>query len=92
MAVPAYYRSRHGHVFRVQRVQSELPQGRTRYVLRAVPIRIGAEPGANGVLEVAREISAADTLEKVRLGHAAVTPETTFDRLWQQLRLDLDGA
>jgi hypothetical protein len=53
---------------------------------------MGSDPLLGGVVEVAQEIIAADALEKVRLGHVAVTPETTFDRLWQQLRLDLDAT
>ena len=85
MAVPAYYRSRRGHVFRVQRLSQRLGTDGARYALRAIPVGVD-QPAA----EVARELSEADL--RVRLGHGqhVATPEETFEQLWQQLRVDLD--
>jgi hypothetical protein len=92
MTVPAYYRSRRGRVFRVQRAKTELPEGRMLYRLRAVPIRPTPPSGVDGAREVEQEVSAAAVLEKLRLGQAIAVPEATFEQLWQQLRVELDAA
>ena len=63
-----------------------------QYRLRAVPIHVGPDARTDGIHEVEQEVSAAEILEKLRLGHAIAVPEATFEQLWQQLRVELDAA
>lgn len=92
MAVPAYYRSRYGRVFRVQRVREETGDRRARYVLRAFAVPAESSPAdpSAAIAETAREISADDALDRVRHHQGVPTPEQTFEELWQPLRLRLD--
>jgi hypothetical protein len=85
MAVPQYCRSRHGRVYRVQRISETLAEGRVRYVLRATPVAPD-KPG----FEASTEVPTDQVRDKIRLGQSVPTPEATFEQLWQQLRLDLD--
>lgn len=61
--------------------------GRVRFTLRAVPIRIG---GDDSGLEVALEYDTVEVRDKLAHRQAILTPEQTFEQLWQQLRVDLD--
>ena len=83
--MPAYCCSRTGRVYRIQRV-SEQVGGRMRYVLRATAI------GQSQGVEASLEIDPALMRDKVRHGQMVPTPESTFEQLWQQLRLDLDAS
>ena len=86
MAVPQYCRSRNGRVYRVQRSSVRLDKDRMRYALRAVPIRVGAE-----IFEASCVVETEQMRDKIRLRQVMATPETTFEQLWQQLRLDVDA-
>lgn len=88
--VPAYYRSRRGRMFRVQRARVDLPDGRERFVLRAVPIRATTGSRAEPAFETTHERSAEDLLDKLRRGHSLETPERAFESLWQRLRAEID--
>jgi hypothetical protein len=90
MCVPAYYRSHHGHVFRVQRAHEPATNGGTRYVLRAFPLQpVPAE--RTPVAEAAEEVHAEDLRDRIRHGQAVTTAEQTFAHLWQRLRLELEA-
>ena len=86
MAVPWYCRSRQGRVYRVLRSSERLDLERMRYTLRAVPIRAGVE-----IVEASCVIETEIVRDKIRLRQVIATPETTFEQLWQQLRLDVDA-
>jgi hypothetical protein len=88
VVVPPYCRSRTGRVFRIQRISEALDTDRTRYVLRATPIRFDGQ--VEGV-EASREFDTALMRDKILRGQVVPTPEETFEQLWQQLRLDLDA-
>jgi len=88
MVVPAYCRSSSGRVFRVLRWSEEVGPNRVRFVLRAQAI---TATGAANDVERARELDADLIRDKIANGQAIPTPETTFEELWQQLRLDLDA-
>jgi hypothetical protein len=75
-------------VFRVLRNSELVGPDRMRYVLRAVPIK---PDGDDAGLEVSSELDACVVRDKIARGHAILTPEQTFEQLWQQLRLDLDA-
>jgi hypothetical protein len=83
--VPPYCRSRTGRVYRIQRVSETLGPDRMRYLLRATAVG-----QAEGV-EASREIDLGLMRDKLRLHQVVLTPEETFEQLWQQLRLDLDA-
>lgn len=87
--VPAYYRSRQGRVFRVHRVSQSLDARRSRYVLRAVPVRA---QDVQLAAETAREIDTDSLRDRIRLHQIVPTPEETFEQLWQQLRIDLEAV
>lgn len=94
MRVPSYYSSRQGHVFRLRRVHEPGPaQGSFRYVLRAfrVDLESNRESRRQPAAEVAVEVDSGETLEQVRRRQVVTTPEERFERLWQQLRLELDA-
>ena len=84
--VPAYYRSRGGRVYRVYRHSQILDADRSRYVLRAVPVRA---VDASTVAEAVQVIDRESLRDRIRLRQAVPTPEQTYEQLWQQLRLDL---
>lgn len=88
MPVPAYYRSHHGRVFRVERVCYDLPDGGARYRLRAYAVDCGRANG--GSVEVGEEIGLGAVRDRVRRGLAVPTSEQTFEQLWQRLRLELE--
>ena len=92
MGVPAYYRSRQGRMFRIQRASERLDDEGARYVLRAFAVRldppsIPIAPAA----EAACELSASALRDKLKLHHVVRTPEHTYEALWENLRLNLDG-
>ena len=84
--VPAYYRSRGGRVYRVYRHSQTLDADRSRYVLRAVPVRAA---DASTAAEAVQVIDTESLRDRIRLRQVVPTPEQTFEQLWQQLRLDL---
>ena len=47
----------------------------------------GADPG----VELGRELDAGLLLDKALHGQAVPTPESVFEDLWQQLRLELEN-
>jgi hypothetical protein len=53
-------------------------------VLRATPI------AGDSSVEVATEISTALLRDKMRHHQVILTPETTYEQLWQQLKLKLE--
>lgn len=94
MRVPSYYPSRQGRVFRLQRVHEPgSTDGSFRYVLRAfrVDLESSQESRRLPAAEVAVEVDSGEALEQVRRRQVVPTPEERFDRLWQQLRLELDA-
>ncbi len=90
MEVPAYYRTRRGRVFRVERIRLDLADGRARYTLRAHPLMCSARTDAAPVAELAEEVSTDALLDRLRRGQEVPTAEYTFGQLWQRLRLDLE--
>ena len=90
MSVPAYYRSHHGRVFRVERAHEPASDGGARYVLRAFPVRL--VPAAQTPVAVAaEEVHAEAVRDRIRRGQAVATAEQTFAQLWQRLRLELEA-
>lgn len=93
MRIPPYYPARRGGVYRITRQHVAVDDERSRYVLRA--FSVGADRqngrGPSPAAEVAEEVDARDVLERLARRQALPTPEDTFDRLWQQLRLELDA-
>ena len=61
---------------------------RVRFALRAQAIKPG-EGLAD--IELARELDLCLVRDKIAHHHVIPTPETTFEELWQQLRVDLDA-
>ena len=88
MVVPAYCRSSSGRVFRVLRSSQVVGPDRVRFTLRAQAI--SASDSSTDV-ERARELDAELIRDKLAHRQAIPTPETTFEDLWQQLRLDIDA-
>ena len=88
MVVPAYCHSSTGRVFRLLRSSQLVGPHRVRFALRAQAI--SATDGASDV-ERSREVDAELILDKIANRQAIPTPETTFEDLWQQLRLDIDA-
>jgi hypothetical protein len=88
VVVPAYCRSSNGRVFRVVRSSRLIAPNRVRFALRAQPIR--ADRDAADV-ELARELDTDLIRDKILHHQAIPTPESTFEDLWQQLRLDLEA-
>jgi len=86
VAVPPYCRSRTGRVFRIHRFSQQVGEDRIRYTLRATPI------GHTESKEASHEVDVAQLTEKIRNRQLVATPEETFEQLWQQLRLDIDGV
>ena len=66
---------------------SAVIDGRVRYALRATPLNPDA---AGEAIEAARELDLELLRDKIAHGHAVPTPETTFEDLLAQLRIDLD--
>jgi hypothetical protein len=88
VVVPPYCRSRDGRVFRLLRT-SQLAADTVRYSLRAVPVRLDDQPPR--IVERSREIEAGYLRDKIRNRQAIPSPESTFEELWQQMRLELDA-
>jgi hypothetical protein len=88
MVVPAYCHSSTGRVFRVLRSSQVVGPNRVRFVLRAQAL-VAAEGATDA--ERARELDAELIRDKIAHRQAIPTPETTFEELWQQLRLDIDA-
>jgi hypothetical protein len=87
VVVPAYCRSARGRVFRLLRSSQLVGPNRVRFALRAQPITAGADsPG----LELSRELDTDLIRDKINHHHAIPTPESTFEDLWQQLRIDIE--
>jgi hypothetical protein len=61
---------------------------RVRFALRAQDVN-PARGGAD--VELAREVDTALIRDKIVHRHAIPTPESTFEDLWQQLRVALDA-
>jgi len=88
MVVPPYCRSKTGHVFRVLRSSRMVGPDRVRYCLRAQDVNpVSSSP----VVERAREVDTSLLRDKIARHHVIPTPESTFEDLWQQLRVDLDA-
>ena len=86
--MPPYCRDRVGRVFRILRASKLVAPGHIRFSLRAQAIRLdAADPG----IEVCRELEASLLLDKALHGQAVPTPESVFEDLWQQLRLDIEN-
>ena len=85
--MPPYCRSRSGRLYRVLRFSQFVPPDRVRFTLRVQPVA-----SADGGAELSRDIDASSVLDKVAHRQAIPTPETTFDDLWRQLRLDIDAS
>jgi len=88
MVVPAYCHTSNGRVFRVLRSSQVVGPNRMRFTLRAQAI--GTFDSSLDV-ERARELDAELIRDKIAHRQAIPTPETTFEDLWQQLRLDIDA-
>jgi hypothetical protein len=88
MAVPAYYRSRDGRVYRIERLAQAIDRDHARYTLRARPVQLQArEP----VREASCELDTHALRDRIHR-QVIATPEATFEQLWQQLRVDLESA
>jgi len=88
MVVPPYCRSKTGRVFRVLRSSGMVGPDRMRYCLRAQDVN----PVSGGqIVERVREVDTALLRDKIAHHHVIPTPESTFEDLWQQLRVDLDA-
>jgi hypothetical protein len=90
MSAPAYYRSRRGRVFRVQRRHETLSSGAARFVLRA--FAVPGEWTDLPVAEVSDELTAEALRDYLQRRLVVATPEERFNALWQRLRLDLEAA
>jgi len=88
MVVPAYCVSSTGRVFRVLRSSQRVGPNRVRFLLRAQAVT--ATDGSTDA-ERWRELDADLIRDKIANRQAIPTPETTFEDLWQQLRLDIDA-
>jgi len=84
MAIPAYYTSRGGRVFRLKRF-NEGDGESARYVLRGSPL------GAGSAVEVSQDAQVDRVRDQINRRMVLSTPEEVFENLWQQLRLDLDA-
>lgn len=89
MDVPAYYRTRRGRMFRIQRA-TEQADGGSRFVLRAFAVQADANGATRPAAEVGQDVSLQDLRERIRR-RVVGTPEHTFEQLWQQLRADLEA-
>jgi hypothetical protein len=85
MVVPAYCRTASGRVFRLVRSSELIAPDRVRFVLRAQAIN------ATDSRELACELDAELIFDKVANRQAVPTPEGTFERLWSQLKVDLEA-
>jgi hypothetical protein len=75
-------------VFRVLRSSEMVGPDRIRFVLRAQDVNpLSSYPD----IELACELDTALLRDKIVHRHVIPTPESTFDDLWQQLRVDLDA-
>ena len=88
MVVPPYCRSAEGRVFRLLRSSQLVAPDRMRFVLRAQPIN--SDENTAGVERV-RELDTDLIRDKIQHHQAIPTPESTFEALWQQLRIDLNA-
>ena len=86
--MPPYCRDRLGRVFRILRSSELVAPDRIRFSLRAQPVRLD---GAGAGIVVGRELEAGMLLDKALHGQAVPTPESVFEDLWQQLRLDIEN-
>lgn len=90
MVTPAYYRTRRGRVFRVQRRHETPADGVSRFVLCAFAV-----PGAwtdSPIAEASDEVTADAVRDYLQRGLVIATPEERFNALWQRLRLDLEAT
>ena len=88
MVVPPYYRSAGGRVFRLLRSSQQIAPDRVRFVLRAQPINADDD---STTVELARELDTDLIRDKIQHRQAIPTPEATYEALWQQLQVDLNG-
>jgi hypothetical protein len=77
-----------GRVFRVLRSSEMVGPDRVRFALRAQAIN---PDSTCPDLELAREVDTALIRDKIVNRHVIPTPESTFEALWQQLKVDLDA-
>jgi hypothetical protein len=77
-----------GRVFRLLRSSHVVAPDRVRFVLRAQAIRVADNADT---VEVAREVDAELIRDKIAHRQAIPTPESTFEDLWGQLRVELDA-
>jgi hypothetical protein len=87
VVVPAYCCSARGRVFRLLRSSEVVGPNRVRFALRAQPITADADTAG---LELSRELDADLIRDKINHRQAIPTPESTFEDLWQQLRIDIE--
>jgi len=74
-------------VFRLLRSSELVTPDRVRYVLRAQPMNATS---ANGSIEESREWDAELIRDKIAHRQAIPSAETTYEDLWQRLKLRLD--
>ncbi|MBV9579882.1 MAG: hypothetical protein JO057_14930 [Chloroflexi bacterium] len=77
-----------GRVYRVVRSSRMVSPDRVRFALRAQSLKPDSQCPD---LELAREVDAEAIRDKIANHHAIPTPESTFEALWEQLRVDLDS-
>ena len=87
--VPPYCVSRAGRVYRIHRLSEALSPDRMRFTLRATPIR--ADRAHDGK-QASFEIDTTQVREKIAARQVVPTAEETYERLWQQLRPDVDAV
>jgi hypothetical protein len=76
-------------MFRLQRLSERVTADRSRYVLKAIAVKVAA--AQTSAAEVAREVDTEALRDKIERGLVVATPEETFEQLWQQLRVDLEA-
>jgi len=86
VVVPPYCRALDGRLYRVVRSSRMVSTDRVRFALRAQAINSESPD-----FELAREVDASLIRDKIANHHVIPTPETTFESLWQQMRVDLDS-
>jgi hypothetical protein len=75
-------------MFRVLRSSEMVAPDRVRFSLRARALN---PRSAGEDLELVSEIDTAELRDKLANRHVILTPEATYEALWQQLRVALDA-
>jgi len=87
MVAPPYCRALDGRLYRIVRSSEMVGPDRVRFALRAHAVN---PHSTCPDLELAHEVDLALIRDKIANHHVIPTPESTFEALWQQLRVDLD--